>query len=62
MLSGRQRKWLVGGVIVMASVTGLWNLSGQIVSNTVIRLRCVCVFCVCSQLQESLTTQKWKNW
>ena len=35
MLSGRQRKWLVGGVIVMASVTGLWNLSGQIVSNTV---------------------------
>ena len=46
MLSGRHRKWLVGGVIVMASVTGLWNLSDQIVSNAVIRIRCVCVFVV----------------
>ena len=31
MLSGRHRKWLVGVVMVVASIAGLWNLSNQIV-------------------------------
>ena len=35
MLSGRHRKWLVGVVMVVASIAGLWNLSNQIVSNDV---------------------------
>lgn len=33
MLSAQHRRWLIGTVVVLASIRGLWNLSDQIVSG-----------------------------